>query len=95
MTLPVLMMLPGLLCNEITWAAQVAALPRLQCVVPSYGRLDSIGAMARSVLVAAPSERFALAGHSMGGRVALEVMRLAPHRGERIALLDTGVGGSR
>jgi hypothetical protein len=45
MTLPVLMMLPGLLCNEITWAAQVAALPRLQCVVPSYGRLDSIGAV--------------------------------------------------
>jgi pimeloyl-ACP methyl ester carboxylesterase len=34
--------------------------------------------------------RFALAGHSMGGRVALEVMRLAPERVERLALLDTG-----
>jgi pimeloyl-ACP methyl ester carboxylesterase len=91
MTQPVLMMLPGLLCNEVTWAAQIVALPHVQCVVPSYGALDSIAAMARSVLEAAPCERFALAGHSMGGRVALEVTRLAPHRVERIALLDTGV----
>ncbi len=46
--------------------------------------------MAQQVLQEAPTERFALAGHSMGGRVALEVMRMAPHRVERIALLDTG-----
>jgi pimeloyl-ACP methyl ester carboxylesterase len=42
------------------------------------------------VLAEAPTERFSLAGHSMGGRVALEVMRLAPQRVERLALLDTG-----
>jgi pimeloyl-ACP methyl ester carboxylesterase len=46
--------------------------------------------MAQQVLDEAPTERFAMAGHSMGGRVALEVMRLAPQRVERLALLDTG-----
>ena len=45
--------------------------------------------MARMVLSTAP-QRFALAGHSMGGRVALEIMRLAPERVARLALLDTG-----
>jgi pimeloyl-ACP methyl ester carboxylesterase len=42
------------------------------------------------VLDEAPTERFSVAGHSMGGRVALEVMRLAPQRVERLALLSTG-----
>jgi len=42
------------------------------------------------VLAEAPTERFSVAGHSMGGRVALELMRLAPLRVERLALLDTG-----
>ncbi len=46
--------------------------------------------MAEIVLKAAP-ERFSVAGHSMGGRVALEVARMAPGRVERLALLDTGV----
>ena len=46
--------------------------------------------LAEQVLQQAPTERFALAGHSMGGRVALEVCRLAPQRVERVALLDTG-----
>jgi pimeloyl-ACP methyl ester carboxylesterase len=91
MTQQVLLMLPGLLCNEVTWAAQIAALRDARCVVPSYGGLDSITAMASLVLAQAPSQSFALAGHSMGGRVALEVMRQAPHRVDRLALLDTGV----
>ncbi len=46
--------------------------------------------MARAALAMAP-ERFALAGHSMGGRVAVEIVRQAPHRVERLALLDTGM----
>ena len=46
--------------------------------------------MAESVLAAAPA-RMSLAGHSMGARVALEVVRLDPARVERLALLDTGV----
>jgi pimeloyl-ACP methyl ester carboxylesterase len=62
-----------------------------KCVIPAWGLRDSLTAMAQQVLAEAPTERFHLAGHSMGGRVALEVMRLAPQRVERLALLDTGI----
>lgn len=81
-------LLPGLLCDETIWADQRAALG--QVVIPDFRQLNSIEAMARIVLDAAP-RRFAVAGHSMGGRVALEVYRMAPERVERLALLDTGV----
>jgi pimeloyl-ACP methyl ester carboxylesterase len=84
-----LMLLPGLMCDAAVWAHQVAALPA-RCVVPAWGLRNSLSDMAQQVLREAPTERFALAGHSMGGRVALEVMRLAPQRVERLALLDTG-----
>ena len=85
-----LVLLPGLLCDAAVWAPQVAALSgRIECHVPHYGELDSLGAMAEHVLVTAPAQRFALAGHSMGGRVAFEVWRRAPERVERLALLDT------
>jgi pimeloyl-ACP methyl ester carboxylesterase len=91
---PVLFLLPGLLCDRATWAAQCEALAeRADCRVPVYRTLDSIEAMAAHVLRAAPSGRFALAGHSMGGRVALEVLRRAPERVDRLALLDTGFQG--
>lgn len=86
-----LMLLPGLNCDAAVWAPQVAALRgQAHCVVPAWGLHDSLTAMARQVLDEAPTERFSMAGHSMGGRVALEVMRLAPQRVERLALLDTG-----
>jgi pimeloyl-ACP methyl ester carboxylesterase len=62
----------------------------MNCIVPDYGLLDSIEGMARHVLREVRAPRFALAGHSMGGRVALEMMRIAPERIERLALLDTG-----
>lgn len=84
-----LMLLPGLMCDAAVWAHQVSALPA-RCVVPAWGLRDSLSDMAVQVLQEAPTERFALAGHSMGGRVALEVMRQAPERVERLALLDTG-----
>lgn len=88
---PVLMLLPGLLCDEAVWRDQVAALSdKATCVVPDYGSLDSLVDMARHVLATAPAERFVLAGHSMGGRVAFEVMRLAPERVLALAVLDTG-----
>ncbi|MES2980582.1 MAG: alpha/beta hydrolase [Pseudomonadota bacterium] len=86
---PTLMLLPGLVCDAAVWSEQSAALPA-RCVVPAWGLRNSLSSMAQQVLQEAPTERFALAGHSMGGRVALEVMRMAPHRVERIALLDTG-----
>lgn len=86
-----LMLLPGLMCDEAVWAPQVAALsPPVDCRVPAYGMLDSLTDMARKVLAEAPQGRFSVAGHSMGGRVAMEVQRLAPDRVERLALLDTG-----
>ncbi len=86
-----LMLLPGLNCDAAVWAPQVAALQgQARCVVPAWGLRDSLTAMAQQVLDEASTERFSVAGHSMGGRVALELMRLAPQRVERLALLDTG-----
>ncbi len=91
MTKPVLLLLPGLLCDRSNWAGQRAELAGVaDCHVPAYGALDTIESMAAHVLSSAPARRFSLAGHSMGGRVALEVMRRAPERVERLALLDTG-----
>jgi pimeloyl-ACP methyl ester carboxylesterase len=87
---PALLLLPGLNCDADVWAGQIAALSgTFKCIVPRYHDLDSIVAMADRVLHDAPP-RFALAGHSMGGRVALEVARAAPERVSRLALLDTG-----
>jgi pimeloyl-ACP methyl ester carboxylesterase len=86
-----LLLLPGLLCDSTVWRDQIRGLgSHADCHVPDYGSRDSLTAMAHHVLASAPGGSFALAGHSMGGRVALEVVRLAPHRVERIALLDTG-----
>ncbi|MBU6440380.1 MAG: alpha/beta hydrolase [Betaproteobacteria bacterium] len=86
-------LLPGLLCDDAVWSAQARALGArgIACSIPDYGELDSLQAMARGVLDGAPAGRFALAGHSMGARVALEVVRLAPERVQRLALLDTGI----
>ncbi|MBO9514757.1 MAG: alpha/beta hydrolase [Variovorax sp.] len=84
-------LLPGLLCDEAVWPHQRAALAPADCFIPSYGLANDIGEMARGVLASVPAQRFSLAGHSMGGRVALEIVRLAPERVERLALLDTGI----
>ncbi|HBH39917.1 MAG TPA: alpha/beta hydrolase, partial [Curvibacter sp.] len=86
-----LMLLPGLNCDAAVWAPQVAALKaQANCIIPAWGLRDSLTAMAQQVLDEAPTDRFSVAGHSMGGRVALEVMRLAPQRVARLALLSTG-----
>jgi pimeloyl-ACP methyl ester carboxylesterase len=88
---PTLVLLPGLVCDRAVWAPQILALSaRMHCHVVDYGLLDSIGAMAQQVLDTAPAPTFALAGHSMGGRVALEVVRRAPERVHHLALFDTG-----
>jgi pimeloyl-ACP methyl ester carboxylesterase len=87
--MPHLVLVPGLLCNGELWAHQRAHLAHLaEVLVADVSRDDSIAAMARRVLDEAPP-RFSLAGLSMGGYVALEIMRLAPSRVERLALLDT------
>lgn len=89
-----LVLLPGLLCDAQVWAHQRDTLqetrPDMPCFVPDYGGCQTITAMAEQVLAQAPAERLCVAGHSMGGRVALELARLAPHRLDRLALLDTG-----
>ena len=87
---PHLILLPGLLCDRALWEPQVAGLP--QICTPWVGDLtrdDSIAGMAARVLAEAPAQQFALAGLSMGGYVALEIMRQAPQRVTRLALLDT------
>jgi pimeloyl-ACP methyl ester carboxylesterase len=90
MTAATLVLVPGLMCDEAVWAPLLPRLrTRADCRVADHGDADSLAQMAQRVLAAAPP-RFALAGHSMGGRVALEVVRLAPERVARLALLDTG-----
>lgn len=82
--------LPGLACDRAAWASQLAALAgSAECSVADYGSLDSLPAMADAVLERGPAE-FALVGHSMGGRVALEIHRRSPGRVKALALLDTG-----
>jgi pimeloyl-ACP methyl ester carboxylesterase len=82
-------LLPGLLCDDFVWRHQKAALSGTGEVrIPEFRRFSSLASMAEHVLEDAP-RAFALAGHSMGGRVALEIYRLAPERVERLALLDT------
>lgn len=89
---PVLILCPGLMCDAAVWAPQLPALSATHdCIVMDYGLRSSLGDMARQVLEMAPPGSFALAGHSMGGRVALEVLRLAPQRVSHLALLDTGI----
>lgn len=84
-----LALLPGLLCDEALWTPQLEALAGLaSCRVIDLTAQDSMAAMAEAVLAAMP-ERFALAGLSMGGYVAFEVMRRAPGRVTRLALIDT------
>jgi pimeloyl-ACP methyl ester carboxylesterase len=86
-----LLLLSGLLCDETVWADIPERLEDIaQASVVSFRGFSSITAMAEHVLATAP-ERFALAGHSMGGRVALEVVRMARQRLSGLALLNTGV----
>jgi pimeloyl-ACP methyl ester carboxylesterase len=88
---PVLYLLPGLMCDAGVWQEQQAALgDEYEVRVPLFRGFDSLRAMAEAVLREAP-ERFSVAGHSMGGRVAFELMELAGKRIERFAVLDTGV----
>ena len=91
MNAPTIALLPGLLCDATVWRDQIQALGPARCWVPAYGDLATITQMAERVLQQVPAPRFALVGHSMGGRVALEVVRLAPERVLRLALLDTGM----
>jgi pimeloyl-ACP methyl ester carboxylesterase len=91
---PVLLV-PGLGCSPRLYGEQISLLWRHGSVtVADTTRDDTIAAMARRALAAAPL-RFALAGLSMGGYVAFEIMRQAPERVARLALLDTSARPER
>ncbi len=84
-----LVLIPGLLCNERLWDHQSSHLSDIADItVGNTLEDDTISAMARRILADAP-DSFALAGLSMGGYVAQEIMRLAPERVRRLALVDT------
>lgn len=85
-----LILVPGLLCDETVWSHQIDALADVaDTQVAAHGERDSLIAMAEAIIARAPP-RFALAGHSMGGRVAFEVIRRVPDRVAALAVLDTG-----
>ncbi|MFC1673735.1 alpha/beta fold hydrolase [Pseudomonadota bacterium] len=84
-----LIFLPGLLCDGALWAAQAEGLADIADVhVADLTGADTMEGLARAVLDTAP-ERFAVAGLSMGGYVAQEIMRQAPERVTHLAFLDT------
>jgi pimeloyl-ACP methyl ester carboxylesterase len=88
-----IVLVPGLTCSARLYAEQIPALWRFGPVVVSdHTRDDSMAAIARRILALAPP-RFALAGLSMGGYIAFEIMRQAPERVAKLALLDTGARG--
>jgi pimeloyl-ACP methyl ester carboxylesterase len=86
--LPVVL-IPGLLCSARLYAAQIPALWSCGPVmIADHTRDETMTAIARRILAAAPS-RFALAGLSMGGYISFEILRQAPARVVKLALLDT------
>jgi pimeloyl-ACP methyl ester carboxylesterase len=85
-----IVLIPGLNCSARLYAEQIPALWRVGPVtIADHTRDDSMAAIASRILAAAPP-RFALAGLSMGGYIAFEIMRRAPGRVAKLALMDTG-----
>lgn len=84
-----IVLVPGLLCSARLYAEQVPALWRFGPVtIADHTRDDSMTAIAQRILAAAPP-RFALAGLSMGGYIAMQMAHQAPQRVAKLALLDT------
>jgi pimeloyl-ACP methyl ester carboxylesterase len=88
-----IVLIPGLTCTARLYTDQLPALWQFGPVtIANHTRDDSMAAIARRILATAPA-RFALAGLSMGGYIAFEIMRQAPERVAKLALLDTGARG--
>lgn len=95
MTKPNLLLVPGLLCTDALFAPQIEALSdKATIAIADHTHHDNISDMAAAMLNDAPP-RFALAGLSMGGYIAFELIRQAPERIERLALLDTNARADR
>jgi pimeloyl-ACP methyl ester carboxylesterase len=87
---PTLLLLPGLICDARLWQHQVADLKHTaNCHVADFSSADTVKGMAASALRRAPPGQIAVAGMSMGGYVALEILRQAPERVIGLALIDT------
>lgn len=85
-----LVLVPGLMCNHVVWDPSLPWLAQGRvCTVVDHGDSNSLTTMAERLLENAPAS-MVLAGHSMGARVVLEALRLAPQRIKGVALLDTG-----
>jgi pimeloyl-ACP methyl ester carboxylesterase len=97
MTKTPLLLVPGVLCSPRLFAAQVAALEgQAEIVVPDWRQAplsiwDTWESAARWVIEQMPAEKFALAGLSLGGMLAVEIMQFSADRVTKLALLDTGM----
>ena len=91
MAAPTVLFLPGLLEDADGFQKQIDSIgSRATCVVADLTRSETIAALAKDALAqAGDTPRLCVAAHSMGGYVALELMRQAPGRVERLALLNT------
>lgn len=88
-----LLLIPGLLCDQALWRHQIAAFGGyVKMAVGDITGQATLAEMAEAVLDRAPAH-FSLAGFSLGGQVALEIMRVAPEPVDRLALLSTTRGG--
>lgn len=83
-------LLCGLLCDETVWQDIKSELNDYDVTIISFKGCDSIDMMAKKVLEESPNS-FNLIGHSMGGRVALEIFKQSPYRIKRLGLFNTGV----
>lgn len=84
-----LLLLPGMMCDARIFLPQIIAFSAHRSImVAPLTTADSFTELANNILGSAP-QRFALAGFSMGGIAAMEIMRQAPERVSKLALLDT------
>jgi len=85
-----LVMIPGLMCDDTVWRPLLDDLnPYCKPLMVNHPHVSSLPSMAEHILKTAP-DQFAMAGHSMGGRVALEILRQSPQRVLGVSLMDTG-----
>jgi len=90
-----LILVPGLLCNHDLWLDQIGAFEEdFDLSLFDHTQRDNLPDMVRDFLAEAP-DKFNLAGLSMGGYIAFEVMRQAPERVEKLILLDTNARADR
>lgn len=87
MNKPTVVLIPGLLCDDSVWRHQAGVLEQhANIIIPNVGMLHDVDAVIKFILAKSP-EKFYLAGHSMGGWLALEFMRKNYHRVKKLCIL--------